>query len=135
MQFIVTSHSPFVAQAASDGGLIVLRPITAEGTVEAQQPLDSVKGWRADQILTSPLFGLNATRDEETENLIRDHADLVAKRTWGKLTATERTQLAQLESQLAGRLTAPGETVDERERRVEMANYVDETLKMIGGKK
>ena len=28
MQFIVTSHSPFVAQAASDGGLIVLRRLS-----------------------------------------------------------------------------------------------------------
>ncbi len=61
MQFIVTSHSPFVAQAASDGGLIVLRSITDNGTVAAQRPLESVKGWKVDQILTSPLFGLSAT--------------------------------------------------------------------------
>src|SRR5262249_4152028 len=76
---IVTSHSPFVAQAASDGGLFVLQSAGPEGMVEAQQPLDSVKGWRVDQILTSPLFGLDATRDEETESLIREHADLVAR--------------------------------------------------------
>ena len=57
MQFIVTSHSPFVAQAASDGGLIVLQPSGPDGAVEAHRPVESVKGWRADQILTSPLFG------------------------------------------------------------------------------
>ncbi|MFI5460507.1 MAG: AAA family ATPase, partial [Isosphaerales bacterium] len=36
VQFIVTSHSPFVAQAASDGGLVVLRSTGPQGAVEAQ---------------------------------------------------------------------------------------------------
>jgi hypothetical protein len=134
MQFIVTSHSPFVAQAASDDGLIVMRPTGTGGAVEAHRPEVSVKGWRVDQILTSPLFGLDATRDEETELLIREHADLVAKRSWSKLSAAEKRALARLETQLADRLTAPGETVDERERQVEMARYVEETLGKLGGK-
>jgi hypothetical protein len=128
MQFIVTSHSPFVAQAATEGGLIVLRPTGENGAVEAHRPEVSVKGWRADQILTSPLFGLDATRDEETEALIRSHADLVAKRTWGQLTPAEKKQLARIESELADRLTAPGESVKERELQTEMSRYVAETL-------
>ncbi len=122
MQFIVTSHSPFVAQAASDGGLIVMRPTGAEGEVEAQRPVDSVKGWRVDQILTSPLFGLTATRDEDTEDLIREHTALVAKRSWGQLAHAERSQLAALETKLAGRLTAPGETVEDASARRRWTN-------------
>jgi hypothetical protein len=133
MQFIVTSHSPFVAQAASDGGLIVLRAAEAEGAVEAQRPVDSVKGWRADQILTSPLFGLTGTRDEETEAIIRKHADLVAKRSWGQLTQPEKKELARLEEQLADRLTAPGETAKERSIQQDMAHYVEQTLAKVGG--
>jgi predicted ATP-binding protein involved in virulence len=135
MQFIVTSHSPFVAQAASDRGLFVLRSVTPEGAVEAQRPLDSVKGWRVDQILTSPLFGLDATRDEETESLIRRHADLIAKRTWGKLTKDDEQQLAQLTDKLDDRLTAPGETVEERELQAETAAFIKTTLKELKAKK
>jgi hypothetical protein len=134
MQFIITSHSPFVAQAASDGGLIVLRTSDRDGAVHAERPIESVRGWRVDQILTSPLFGLDATRDEETESLIREHAELVAKRTWGQLSAGEKKQLAQLEGRLANRLTGPGESVEERGRQAEMASYVAETLGKLGGK-
>lgn len=132
MQFIVSSHSPFVAQAASDDGLIVLRPTGVDGAVEAHRPEVSVKGWRVDQILTSPLFGLDATRDEETESLIREHAALVAKRTWGQLTPEQQTELTRLETKLASRLTAPGETIEERDRQVQMDQYIAATLKNIG---
>jgi AAA domain, putative AbiEii toxin, Type IV TA system len=132
MQFIVTSHSPFVAQAASDGGLIVLRDTEENGAVRAEYPVDSVRGWRVDQILTSPLFGLTGTRDEETEDLIREHADLVARRQWKKLNEKERKELIQLEERLAQRLTAPGETAEERLRQQEMEKYVEETLTKLG---
>jgi energy-coupling factor transporter ATP-binding protein EcfA2 len=134
IQFIVSSHSPFVAQAATDGGLIVLRPSGPQGTVRVERPVESVKGWRVDQILTSPLFGLDTTRDEETESLIRAHADLVAKRTWGKLSAAEKKQLARLEESLADRLTAPGESIEEREQQAEMSRYIAETLGQLGNK-
>jgi AAA domain, putative AbiEii toxin, Type IV TA system len=89
MQFIVTSHSPFVAQAATDEGLILLGDWEENGVVRAEYLGESVRGWRVDQILTSQLFGLSGTRDKETEDLIRDHADLVAKRRWNKLTGCE----------------------------------------------
>ncbi len=128
IQFIVTSHSPFVAQAASDGGLIVLRPSGGHQCVEADRPLDSVKGWRVDQILTSPLFGLDGTRDELTESLIRRHSELVAKRQWSKLPKSKKQELIRLEERLGDRLTAPGETLDEQRRQAAMEDYVDQVL-------
>jgi hypothetical protein len=131
VQFVVTSHSPFVAQAASDGGLIVLRPAPG-GVVHAVRPVESVRGWRVDQILTSPLFGLTGTRDEETEGLLRRHEALVAKRPWQELSGAERAQLAELEAKLAERLTLPGETAAERDRQSKMARYVEETLQRVG---
>jgi hypothetical protein len=131
IQFIVTTHSPFVAQAATDAGLIVLQP-GASGCVEAVRPLESVKGWRADQILTSPLFGLTGTRDQGTEQMIREHTDLAAKREWHKLSADEQGKLTKLERELAKRMTFPGESPEEHERLQEMMKYVDRTLKQIG---
>jgi len=135
MQFIVTTHSPFVAQAASDNGLFVLRSTKAEAAVEVEQPLDSVKGWRVDQILTSPLFGLHATRDEETETLIRRHAKLIGKRTWGKWTEGDQRELSQLAEELEKHLTAPGETVEERTLQAETAEVLRNYAKQLGEKR
>jgi predicted ATP-binding protein involved in virulence len=132
VQFIVTSHSPFVAQAATEDGLIVLKPRKDNGQMEASQPVRSVRGWRVDKILTSDLFGLTETRDEETERLLRRHGELVAKRTWSQLNAKEKRDLAELEELLGERLTAPGESVEEQKRQAEMAAYVDKTLAKLG---
>ena len=79
---------------------------------------------RSKGILTSPSSGWTRRADEETEALIRTHANLVARRTWGQLTPAEKKQLARLESDLADRLTAPGESVKERELQTEMSRYV-----------
>jgi predicted ATP-binding protein involved in virulence len=133
VQFIVTSHSPFIAQAASDGGLFVLRQQDRRGPVRLSQPEPSVKGWRLEQILLSPLFGLTEVRDEETEHLLAEHRELAAKKTWQSLTPEEQARLVEVEARLAGRLTAPGDTLEERKREEEMARYVDTTLKRLAG--
>jgi predicted ATP-binding protein involved in virulence len=131
IQFIVTTHSPFVAQAATDDGLLVLRPGDT-GRVGVVRPLQTVKGWRADQILTSPLFGLSGTRDLDTERLLREQRDLAAKREWDHMSEAEQQRLAQLEDELARRVTAPGESLEERTRQEEMRRYVEKTLQRIG---
>jgi energy-coupling factor transporter ATP-binding protein EcfA2 len=131
MQFIVTSHSPFVAQAARPDGLIVLKTNEKKGSVEGSRPIESVRGWRVDQILTSDLFGLTETRDVETEALLDRHAKLLGRKEWEQLTPAEKKELAQLEEALSGRLTAPGETPEERERQRKMAEYVDRTLQEL----
>lgn len=131
IQFIVTSHSPFIAQAATDNGLVVLR-LGASGRVEAVRPTSSVKGWRVDEILTSPLFGLVGTRDEVTEGLIRRHAELVAKRQWDQLSEAERAQLAQLDLELSSLLTQPGRSPEEGDKLRQMEEYVDRTLAEMG---
>jgi predicted ATPase len=134
VQFIVTTHSPFIAQAATDGGLFVLRA-DGGGAVTADQPVDSVRGWTASQILTSPLFGLESTRDPQTESLIREKAALTARERAGNLTPAEKKRLAEVGQQLATLLSAPGETYDEMRRQQDMADYVDRTLDRLNKSK
>jgi len=134
VQFIVTTHSPFVAQEATDGGLFVLRAAN-NGVVVVDQPVASVRGWTASQILTSPLFGLESTRGPETESLIREQAGLTAKEGTGTLTPAEREKLAALQEQLSTILSAPGETYDEMRRQQDMADYVDQTLNRLKSSK
>jgi hypothetical protein len=59
-QFVATAHSPLVAQAAVDANLAVLR---REGDhVVIDNDVETVRGWRIDQLLTSDLFGLPSAR-------------------------------------------------------------------------
>jgi predicted ATP-binding protein involved in virulence len=134
VQFIVSSHSPFIAQAATDGGLFVLRPIEPTGLVGVTQPVNNVRGWRVDQILTSDLFGLTETRDAETQQLLDRHQELVQRRTWAELTEQDKKELIRLEDRLSQRLTAPGESVNERTKQIEMARYVERTLENLGSR-
>lgn len=129
LQFIVTSHSPFVAQAARPDGLFLVRQ-DAEGAVTITPSDRSVRGWRADQILLSDLFGLESTRDPETDALLAEHDSLTS------LVAPDAAALARREAVralLAERLTAPGDTLAERERSREMAALVEARLRRLRG--
>jgi predicted ATP-binding protein involved in virulence len=128
VQFIVSSHSPFVAQAASEKGIFVLRPTGDGGAVEVTSPVDSVRGWRADAILTSDLFGLDDTVDLDTAALVREYRALSAKKSFSKLARTEQARLDRVEADLSRTLTAPGESIDEFRRRVETEAYIQKTL-------
>ena len=130
IQFIVSSHSPFVAQEASEGGLFVLQA-TEAGDVVVSQPLNSVQGWQVSQILTSPLFGLESTRDPETEELIKKHAELSARQHASKLSARQVQELAQISQILTRRLTGPGETFADGQIYEEKDRYVEETLRQL----
>lgn len=131
IQFIVSTHSPFVVQAASNGGLFVLRAAPDGNSVRVVQPVKSVRGWRAEAILTSELFGLEETVDTETEEILREYHRLSTKRSFGQLSSDEQTRLDALEARVAREITAPGETIQEFDRRRQMEAYVDETLKNI----
>src|SRR5262249_50351994 len=78
-QFIVTTHSPLIVQsaAARDANIVVCR---REGDhVVIDQSIEAVRGWRADQILTSDLFDLPSTRDTEIEKLEKQRRDILSK--------------------------------------------------------
>lgn len=130
IQFIVTTHSPFVAQSASEGGLFVLQADPNNNAVRVVQPIKSVRGWRAEAILTSALFGLDETVDTETEEVLRTYHRLSTKRSFESLSSSEQQEMDLLEARIAKELTAPGETIEEFRRRREMEAYIDETLKI-----
>jgi len=73
-QFIISTHSPFIAQSAADAGIVLLRK-TPEGVVAERDPVD-IRGWRVDQILISHLFGLDSVRPVEVERLLKRKAEL-----------------------------------------------------------
>lgn len=134
MQFIVSTHSPFIAQSATPGGLFVLAPDN-QGGITARKPTERADGLTPQQILQSPLFGLDETRDPETERLLARHRELLSRQKWHMgLSPEHQAELEQIEQELGARQVGVGESLTELERRKAMEDFVTQTLATFGGK-
>ncbi len=110
VQFIATTHSPLVVGGMTpdqvvrlrrdDQGAVVRVPVTSEMTMG-----------RADQILTSHLFGMRTTLDMETQKRMEDYKHLLAKT---KRTADEEREFVELSQVLRFRIPLSLETPAER---------------------
>lgn len=76
VQFIVTTHDPLCLRGMEDGEVVVLQR-DERGQIVTLDDLPSIKGMRADQLLTSDLFGLSSTIDPETERDVARFVDAV----------------------------------------------------------
>lgn len=94
LQFIVATHSPFLAQIADAGGNILLRD--GHDGVRAEQDDRSVAAWRADQVLTE-IFGLQATRPPDVQERLERYFTLSVAARKGTASEEEIRQLGQLE--------------------------------------
>lgn len=99
VQFLVTTHSPLICQAADSNGIFVL---PEPGSIEKPFPLDEkdyrkVITSRPDTILLTPAFGLKNTRSPRA---VADRAELAKleakKRGGGKLSKDEMEKAGQL---------------------------------------
>lgn len=99
VQFIVSSHSPFVCQAADPGGLIRL-PAPGEdvsaGVVHPSLHKKVVLG-TADEAVMSELFGLETTRSPVSQKLLKELAVLEAKALKGAATDADKLRIRQLQ--------------------------------------
>jgi predicted ATP-binding protein involved in virulence len=96
-QFIVTTHSPLIVQAAAarDANIVVCR---REGDhVVIDQSVEAVKNWRTDQILTSDLFDLPTDRAKDIEPLLEERRKILSK---AKLTKKDEKRLEELEKEI-----------------------------------
>ncbi len=93
LQFIVATHSPFLAQVAGPGGNVVLEQ-TPDG-VKPRADVEAVETWRADQILAE-LFDLPSTRSPEVEHKIQRYQELHRRRQARQLSRAEEQEYEQL---------------------------------------
>jgi len=108
LQFIVTTHSPFIAQdMTEDDKIIVLKRDGNRVTVTEDKGF--VQGWRVDQILTSYLFGLSDTRGQGVEDQEKTRRDLLDRRAQNGLSADEQETLARVNSFIANIKSSPEE--------------------------
>ncbi|MCX6872973.1 MAG: AAA family ATPase [Verrucomicrobia bacterium] len=100
VQFLVTTHSPIICQAADPNGLFVLPEPGSELDPHALSDEDYRKiiSSRPDTILLTPAFGLKNTRSPRAVDARAEYSRLVAvRRAVGKLNPTEQKRFEQLE--------------------------------------
>ncbi|WP_306359790.1 AAA family ATPase [Nocardia sp. CC227C] len=98
IQFIVTTHSPLICQAADRGRIFHLpQPGTGARAFRlTEQDFNSVIAGKPDQILISPAFGLPYSRSPRAVQANKAHARLRAKQIAGKISESEERELEQL---------------------------------------
>ncbi|GGX37969.1 AAA family ATPase [Streptomyces chartreusis] len=98
VQFIVTTHSPLVCQAADRGRIYhMAQPGSGEIPFRLDEnDFNRVIAGKPDQILISPAFGMPHTRSPRAVMANRQHSRLRAKQLSGKLSKNEEKELDQL---------------------------------------
>ncbi len=118
LQVITTTHSPLVvAGMKAEEVFIVRRDLADRRSIAVAHPPIEFEGLRADQILTSPLFGLASSRSDETERDVDRYSKLLGIPSEER-TPIEKQDFERLRERLSS-LLAEGQT--EAERRVEKA--------------
>ena len=102
IQFIVTTHSPFICQAADPGGLFMLPPL---GTDAAARRLEGADYWRvvnggADDAVLSPLFGLEYAHSARSEALREELALLEVRLMQDRGSPEDMARYQELREQL-----------------------------------
>ncbi|MEU5864800.1 AAA family ATPase [Nonomuraea sp. NPDC047529] len=102
LQFVVSTHSPFICQAADDRGLVRL---SAPGEREAARIVEGelfnrvVNGTADDAVLTD-LFGLETAYSAQSVALRSEAAALEKKAVADHMSSTERARLKEIRSKL-----------------------------------
>lgn len=108
VQFIVTTHSPLVIQAAPEANIVLLRRKGDHVVIDKAD--ESIKNWRVDQILTSDLFGLPSARPPKLDAPLEERTRILGK---ARLTAKDKNRLAEIEQQISS--LPEGETAEDME--------------------
>lgn len=99
IQFIVSTHSPFICQAADGRGLIRLPAPGEERAAEhvSDELFVSIINGTADEATLTELFGLEHTHSEQSERLRRRVAELEARILRGGASRADEQQYEQLQ--------------------------------------
>jgi predicted ATP-binding protein involved in virulence len=89
-QFIATSHSPLIVQAAQDKGANIVVCRKEGDKVIIDNDPDEVKGWRIDQILISDLFDVDSSRSKLTQDKVDEYISLKGKE---KLSESDKKKM------------------------------------------
>jgi energy-coupling factor transporter ATP-binding protein EcfA2 len=108
IQFIVTTHSPYVCQSADPGGLILL-PGPGENRpprIIEQDLYERVVYGSGDDAILTELFGVDTPYSAEAERMRRRLGDLEVKVLEGTASVAEKGEFRTLSERLTSSMTA-----------------------------
>ena len=108
IQFIVTTHSPYVCQSADPGGLILL-PGPGENRpphIIEQDLYERVVYGSGDDAILTELFGVGTPYSAEAERMRRRLGDLEVKVLEGTASVAEKEEFRMLSERLTSSMTA-----------------------------
>ncbi|MCP4153010.1 MAG: AAA family ATPase [bacterium] len=102
IQFIVSTHSPFICQAADPRGLIRLPGIGEDNPAEhvSEQLFNTVINGSVDEAVLTGLFGLDTPHSPRSEKIRDELAGLEVLHIRGKATAAQKERYNELKKQL-----------------------------------
>ena len=98
VQFIATTHSPLIVGELEQHQVYRME-LQPGGEIVATRPTHPLKGLGVAGLLTSDMFGLSSTLDQETQGLLEQQRALSASE---ELTVTDKVKLEELNAQLEG---------------------------------
>jgi energy-coupling factor transporter ATP-binding protein EcfA2 len=121
MQFIVATHSPFIAIGAGDDALTLRFTTDADGTIK-HEIIDNIANYDVDRVLRSSAFGLVSTYSESMAKKIHDYHQLMFR--FPQLNDKEKKILDELKGvmkkiNLTGEIPEPGSLSDRMNRFLE----------------
>jgi hypothetical protein len=116
IQFLVSSHSPLIAQATDPNGLFILPlqgDLQTEGRAATEAEYEKIRWGTAHKTVLGVAFGLSSTRTQWAARQLKRWQELNAKKKAGApLTSTESKDFKKLHTQLDMALDgAPLETI------------------------
>jgi SIR2-like domain/AAA domain, putative AbiEii toxin, Type IV TA system/AAA domain len=120
LQVVATTHSPLVVGTVEPYNVVRFArdPLTHALSVDRLE--GSFRGWRADQILTSPAFGLDTTIDLETQEELDEYTELLGKR---RLIPAEEARFQTLSHHIETTIPRYPETPEGREARALVTDW------------
>jgi len=102
LQFIVSTHSPFICQAADPRGLLRLPAPGEERSVEhlTDELYNIVKNGSIDESVLTELFGLETSHSYDSEKMQEELARLEVSIIKGEATPTQKKQYKELSGKL-----------------------------------
>lgn len=102
IQFLVTTHSPYVCQSASEGGLIRLPGVSEAGSPKQvdEQLYRRVVHGTGDDAVASELFGIDSLYQESTRRLRRALTSVEANIALGHASQEDRREYERLRAEL-----------------------------------
>jgi predicted ATPase len=102
VRLIATTHSPLVVTSIEAGDAIIRLARDDSGQLRAERIARSFRGSTPDEVLTSPAFDMETPLDQQTDRLMREYTQLLAR---GR-TPDNDAQAARLAAELGEPRTA-----------------------------